>query len=91
MNALAASIARVTPLREPQTHAERVGARVRSLRLFAGLTQADVARRVRTARRNIARLELGEHEPTLTLLVRVARALDCAPSRILSALDEVTP
>ncbi|MBW2507413.1 MAG: helix-turn-helix transcriptional regulator, partial [Deltaproteobacteria bacterium] len=40
---------------------EKLGARLRELRLAAGLTQAELARRTGIHRPNIARVEAGRH------------------------------
>jgi transcriptional regulator with XRE-family HTH domain len=41
-----------------------------------GLSQSALARRLGMSQPAVARMELGEHLPTLTTLARVARALD---------------
>jgi transcriptional regulator with XRE-family HTH domain len=49
---------------------------VARLRILRGLTQAELAQRVGTKQPSIARLESGRDEPTLSLLRRVAEALE---------------
>ncbi len=60
-----------------------IGARVRALRLEAGLTQADLAQRTGIYRPNIARVESGRHTPSLDTLSRLASAIGVSPARIL--------
>lgn len=50
-------------------------AQLTAARLRAGMTQAELARRIGTQRSNICRLESGAQNPTLDLLLRVSEAL----------------
>lgn len=52
-----------------------VGGEVCKARLDAGLTQEELARRVKTTQQAISRLELGDQNATIDLLGRVAEAL----------------
>jgi DNA-binding XRE family transcriptional regulator len=61
----------------------RLGARLRSLRLEAGLTQAELARRTGIHRPNIARVEAGRHTPSLETLARLAQAIGVSTSHVL--------
>lgn len=61
----------------------RLGARVRALRLAAGLTQAELARRTGIHRPNIARVEAGRHTPSLETLARLAAAIGVPTTRVL--------
>jgi len=63
---------------------ERLGARLRELRLEAGLTQAELARRTGIHRPNIARVEAGRHTPSLETLARLATAIGVPTTRVLS-------
>jgi DNA-binding XRE family transcriptional regulator len=60
-----------------------VGRRVRDLRIKAGITQAELARRTGIHRPNIARVEAGRHTPSLETVARLAEALGTSPARIL--------
>lgn len=60
-----------------------LGARLRRLRLAAGLTQAELARRTGIQRPNIARLESGRHTPSLETLGRLASAIGVPAARVL--------
>lgn len=56
--------------------AREVANRVVAYRVEHGLSQAALARRLEVSQPLIARLEAGEHEPTLSTLARLARQLD---------------
>jgi len=62
----------------------QLGARLRKLRLEAGLTQAELARRTGIHRPNIARVEAGRHTPSLETLAKFSSAIGVPTSRILS-------
>jgi len=62
----------------------RLGARLRELRLAAGLTQAELARRTGIHRPNIARVEAGRHTPSLETLARLATAIGVPTTRVLT-------
>lgn len=62
----------------------RLGQRLRALRLAAGLTQAELARRTGIHRPNIARVEAGRHTPSLETLARLAAAIGVSTTRVLS-------
>ncbi|MGF1469437.1 MAG: helix-turn-helix transcriptional regulator [Sandaracinaceae bacterium] len=61
----------------------RLGQRIRELRLAAGLTQAELARRTGIHRPNIARVEAGRHTPSLETLARLASAIGVPTTRVL--------
>jgi DNA-binding XRE family transcriptional regulator len=63
----------------------RIGQRLRALRLAAGLTQAELARRTGIHRPNIARVEAGRHTPSIETLARIAAAMGVPTSRVLDA------
>jgi|SRR4051812_37467069 DNA-binding XRE family transcriptional regulator len=56
------------------THA--VALRVINYRMEHQLTQTELARMLGMRQPHIARLEAGEHEPSLAMLARLARVLD---------------
>jgi DNA-binding XRE family transcriptional regulator len=62
----------------------RLGARLRELRVEAGLTQAELARRTGIHRPNIARVEAGRHTPSLETLARLASAIGVPTTRVLT-------
>lgn len=61
----------------------KLGRRIRELRLAAGLTQAELARRTGIHRPNIARVEAGRHTPSLETLARLAQAIGVPTTRVL--------
>jgi DNA-binding XRE family transcriptional regulator len=61
----------------------KLGRRVRELRLAAGLTQAELARRTGIHRPNIARVEAGRHTPSLETLARLAQAIGVPTKRVI--------
>ena len=69
---------------EKKLVARRVGALVQGKRRARGETATDVAARIGLARQNYRRFELGTHMPHLDTLVRVARALGCSATEILT-------
>lgn len=64
--------------------ASAVGARLRALRLSAGLTQAGLAQRLGTTQSAIARLEAGHQRLSLAALRRAASALECDVRLVIS-------
>ena len=60
-----------------------LGARLKALRLAAGLTQAELARRTGIHRPNIARVEAGRHTPSLETLSRIAHAIGVPTTQVL--------
>jgi DNA-binding XRE family transcriptional regulator len=67
----------------------KLGARVRELRLAAGLTQAELARRTGIHRPNIARVEAGRHTPSLETLARLAAAIGVPTASVLDVSGPV--
>lgn len=61
----------------------RLGRRIRELRLAAGLTQAELARRTGIHRPNIARVEAGRHTPSLETLARLANAIGVPTTAVI--------
>jgi DNA-binding XRE family transcriptional regulator len=66
---------------------EKLGKRLRELRLAAGLTQAELARRTGIHRPNIARVEAGRHTPSLETLARIANAIGVSTTHVLVSRD----
>jgi transcriptional regulator with XRE-family HTH domain len=59
------------------------GERMRAARLSAGLSQVALSEATRLDRAAISFLERAERAPDLSTLVRIARALDTAPAKLL--------
>ena len=53
----------------------RVTKRLKSLRTARGLTQEALAHKLGFSRAYLARLEMGRHDPPLSTLVKLAKAL----------------
>ena len=63
--------------------AQRLGKQLQRLRTGRGLTQEQLAVNVGLSRTFITRLELGQHDPTLSTLVRLAKALRVSVTDLL--------
>ena len=63
--------------------AQRLGKQLQRLRTRRGLTQEQLAVNVGLARTYLARLELGQHDPSLSTLVRLAKALRVSVTELL--------
>jgi len=59
------------------------------LRTAQGLSQEELGFRSDTNRTYISDMERGIKEPCLTMLFRIARALDMAPSLLLRPIEEI--
>lgn len=64
------------------------GEMVRLYRGKAGYSQEELAGRTQIHRTYIGGIERGERNPTLTMIYRLARALDVPPSRLLEDISE---
>lgn len=65
---------------------QKIGARVRELRLAAKLTQGELQRRLAWPQGLLGRLEKGTHMPRVETLVKVAKALGVRPGEIVDAV-----
>jgi transcriptional regulator with XRE-family HTH domain len=65
---------------------ERFGKNVRALRVEKGWTQEDLADRAELTSVQISRVERGVREIRLTTLVRLVKALETTPARLLDGL-----
>jgi transcriptional regulator with XRE-family HTH domain len=63
---------------------KQFGARVRKLRLIKGWSQEDFAEVAALHRTYISGVERGVRNPTLTIIVQIAKALKIAPSVLLA-------
>ena len=71
--------------------ARRAANSLRTARLELGLSQEDVALRMRVETTQYARLERGEHDSGLTLWLDAMWALDLRPEQLLERLVERVP
>jgi transcriptional regulator with XRE-family HTH domain len=62
---------------------KRVIMRLKALRVKQGLSQAGLAERAGVSREYIARLETGHHNPTLSTLEKLAKALKVKVGKLL--------
>jgi transcriptional regulator with XRE-family HTH domain len=62
---------------------QRFGEQIQRLRARRGLTQEQLALKAGLVRVYVTKLEQGEHDPTLTMLVRLAKALRVSVTELL--------
>lgn len=65
------------------TALHRVGMKIQQLREKRGITQEALAAKAGISRGYLARLETGRHDPTLTTLMKLAKALRVKPGALL--------
>lgn len=65
------------------------GERLRELRRSHDLTQSDVASHAGISLKYLSQIERGARNPTLAVVVRVARALHTTPDALVARLDRV--
>jgi transcriptional regulator with XRE-family HTH domain len=67
-----------------RVHIQNVlGAKIKTLRLEAGITQATLSERSGLFRTHVSRIECGTANPTLTAIVALAKALEVEPAVLL--------
>jgi DNA-binding XRE family transcriptional regulator len=59
---------------------------LRALRMLAGLAQIQLAKKSGTAQSHIARIELGQTDPSTDTIVRIAQALNVTPEQVFAAV-----
>jgi transcriptional regulator with XRE-family HTH domain len=69
--------------------AEVFGARLREVRQLRGLTQVQVAERTGIAQNHISEIERGTRVPSVVTMLRLAAALECAPTDLVAVFDGV--
>jgi transcriptional regulator with XRE-family HTH domain len=57
-------------------------------RAKSGITQEELARRVRLTREYISLLEHGKRTPTILVFIRLARALDVSPADLITEVEK---
>jgi transcriptional regulator with XRE-family HTH domain len=67
---------------------EAFGTVLRERRLQAGLTKEPLAFEADIRRNHVSMLELGQNQPTLSMLFTLATALGCAPSDLLLKVEQ---
>jgi transcriptional regulator with XRE-family HTH domain len=73
------------------TIGELLGGRLRELRTKRGLTQVQLAERCRVPQSRISAIEKGSHIPNVETVLRLARALGCKVSALMSVFDKIDP
>jgi transcriptional regulator with XRE-family HTH domain len=63
------------------------GPHLRHLRTDLGLTQSELAVRARSNLQFISKLERGVTTPTIGMLIRLAKALDCSVCDLVEVFD----
>ena len=71
-------------MKNKRSECARFGEVVRKLRAKKGFSQESFAEEVDIHRTYIGGIERGERNPTLTMIYRIARALQVRPSKLLS-------
>jgi len=66
------------------TRQQRFAKRAKRLRLQIGLTQDKVAKKTGLTREYIARLEQGIHDPSLSVLVKLAKVLTVKVDKLIA-------
>jgi transcriptional regulator with XRE-family HTH domain len=61
---------------------------LRQLREAAGLTQEQLGFEADLRRTYISILELGQQQPSLTTILKIAQALNCTPGKLLDMVAE---
>ena len=67
----------------PRAQLEVLGAAIRAERMTAGLSLRDLAERTRVSNAYLSQIERGLHEPSLSVLSAIARALDVSLEALL--------
>ncbi len=68
--------------------AQAFGKVLREVRLEAGLTQEQLGLEAGVRRTFVSLLELGEQQPTLTTIVKLADALNIKPSELVARAEK---
>lgn len=67
--------------------ARAFGSAVREARLAQGLAQEVLAGMAGVARAHMGKIERGEHMPTLVIILRIAKALNCSAASLMAATE----
>jgi transcriptional regulator with XRE-family HTH domain len=70
------------------TPGEIFGAHLREIRQKRGMTQVDLGERLGFPQGRVSEIENGTRSPTLVTILRLAVALQCKPSILLTAFDQ---
>jgi transcriptional regulator with XRE-family HTH domain len=68
--------------------ARAFGAAVRAARTTRGIAQESLAHLAGVERSHMGKIERGEHMPTLALILKIAKALDCSSAELMTATEQ---
>jgi XRE family transcriptional regulator, regulator of sulfur utilization len=71
--------------------AEAFGSAVRAARTVRGISQEALAHLARIERSHVGKIERGEHMPTLSALLKIARALGTSGSQLVADAEAELP
>ncbi len=71
----------------PTDEAVLFGQRIQQVRLARGTTLTALAERLRTSKSFLSNVENGKIVPSLTTILRLARALDCEVEELMTAFN----
>jgi transcriptional regulator with XRE-family HTH domain len=71
--------------------AQAFGAAVRKARTELGVAQETLAHRAGIERSHMGKIERGEHMPTLSLVLKIARALGCSAADLMTDTESRLP
>ncbi|CAG9165565.1 helix-turn-helix domain-containing protein [Cupriavidus pinatubonensis] len=69
--------------------AQAFGGAIRARRLAAGIAQETLANLAGIERSHTGKIERGQHMPSLAIIFRLARALDCSPADLIAATEKL--
>ncbi len=68
--------------------AQAFGAAVRALRIERGIAQETLANQANVERSHMGKIERGEHAPTLAVVFKIAKALGCSTTVLMTATEQ---
>lgn len=71
--------------------AQAFGAAVREARLQVGIAQEELAHQASIERSHMGKIERGEHMPTLSLALKIARALGISAATLVARTEQALP
>ncbi|AYN19500.1 helix-turn-helix domain-containing protein [Alcaligenes aquatilis] len=69
--------------------AKAFGQVVRTARLEQDVAQETLAHRAGIERSHMGKIERGEHMPTLIMILRIAKGLNCNASELIAAMEAI--
>lgn len=67
--------------------AQAFGAAVRALRTERGIAQETLANLAGVERSHMGKIERGEHAPTLAIIFKIAKALECSTAVLMAEME----